>query len=183
MSTDFEQIKTSALSLPNSQQRLLHQLLGRLLKEDARAQPGGGKPEELLYQCLRHGLQTRQHVIFPKTLATFDKIDRKTSYKLPAVAQELELSLENLFPQCSFLERAGLRTFFVHLAISKIEDDERPLTAIRVLDTLVPLQQLIENRFPDYLASGILQQMILQHVIHPKGARSVWNKSHPQTGA
>ena len=188
----FEQIKTEVLQCSEAQKRELHSLLSTLLnlgtghqtgrisglRPNRAAGPNGVSLEETTWNTLRG-------IAFPAAppLAQLQRSNRSLHSRVVTTARDLERGIETLFPRLTQLQRSGVRTFFCHLAVSRLKDADELVSPGRVLEALVPVEELCDDRFPGYRVAGILTPIILQHLTQGKLKEispDVRNKSTPQ---
>lgn len=165
---DFAAIKGLALSLSDRQKQELIAVLQGTMRSPSL--PSNSSPEALLYRTIADVLGSRLHYTFPRTFTSYKRVDGLSGKVMPDVAKELMRGLSYMFPQESAQTLHALRIFCVNLAVSKLLDDDKPLSTINVLNVLVPVEQLFDDRFPGYRQSGVLNQIVLTRL--QKGAVS-----------
>lgn len=160
---NFEQLKTEVLQLPEAQKRALHQTLSALINLSSthtKLPRGSHTPlEELVWNALRGAA-------FPDapSLPALQKSNRYLHSRIVTTARELETGLQNLFPDINQLQRSGVRTFFCHLAVSRLREAKELISPGKVLEALVPVEELCDDRFPGYRSAGVLVPMIMRHL-------------------
>jgi hypothetical protein len=158
MSDDFDSIRQAILKLPDAQKRNLSAWLGSQVSGDrphAAAEAGAVLYAEV---CRSIGLE-----FF--SWGELRKLKPGVAASVHNIAVAFESSLLRLFPTASRAERDALRSFIVDSARSRlIDSDSGSPTLQRMLSALVPLEELLDDRFPGYRTSGQLSPSLLAFV-------------------
>lgn len=120
------------------------------------------QPEQLLYSEVRRSLQ---HL--DTDLPTFHemcKINPSLKDKLRVVAAHIDSSLIKHFPSATHVDRLSLLAFFVDCARSRLLDLHSTPTLYRMLEVLMPVLELLDDRFPGYRECGVLESTLLSYL-------------------
>jgi hypothetical protein len=103
-----------------------------------------------------------------ESLSTMARLRPAQARNLEVLAGIFEGSLHSLFGGCTIVQLEAVRTFMVRCACNRLEERKRLIDLQGVLDALIPLEELVDDCFPGYRASGVLKEEILR-ALHAKG--------------
>ena len=115
----------------------------------------------MLYAEIRRSLQQADIDLPP--YHEMRRVKPGTIAQVQATGTQLNASITALFPSLSRPERDAMRAFLVDCARQRVHEARMaaPITFYRVLDALIPLEELLDDRFPGYRESGQLAPTLL----------------------
>lgn len=159
--SDFESIRQEILKLPDADRRRLAawlQALGAAPQPQSSSYDSGSA----LYADVSRTLAAFGYSLEP--WERFARLKPAFAGALRASAIHLDASIQRTFKGIGRAEHAALRSFLVDCARSRCRDENRALTLRSILDCLLPLEELLDNRFPEMRVSGQLSPVLLNYL-------------------
>jgi len=158
--SSFEEIRAAILKLPQAERRQLAAWLQAL-----GAAPSSHEAHDSASALYAEIARSLGEVGFD--LPRWDKFSRlKPAFagSLRAASVQLDASMLRIFKGATAIERSALRGFLVDCARQRCKDDNRALAVRTILDALFPLEELLDNRFPELRTSGQLSPVLLDFI-------------------
>lgn len=165
----FESIRAEILKLSATERRQLAAWLQSLGASPSASgaifDPGAALYAEIARSMREMGSDLPQWAQFARLKPAFAGAVRNTAIAFDA-------AIQRQFKGIDRAEHSALRGFLVDCARSRCKDEDRALTVRALLDSLIPLEELLDNRFPEQRTSGQLSPMLLEYV-HRLGGNHV----------
>jgi len=168
---DFNMLRQNILELPESERRQLLVWLQSLATSSSTEFDSGA----ILYAEIAHALKSYGYEL--ERWERFAKFRPALAGSIRSRAIQLDTAIMRIFSGVSRTDHAAIRALLVGCAQSRCRDDNRELTLRTILESLYPLEELLDSQFPGQRASGIISDVVINHLhrTNMKGDQSETN--------
>ncbi|MGH9649888.1 MAG: hypothetical protein ACRD3I_05400 [Terriglobales bacterium] len=155
----FDAVRSAILKWPDSDRRRLAAWLQSLGAVAAHSPTAAFDSGRTLYAEVARTLGETGYDMPPWD--RFARLKPALAGTIRSTAAHFDASLMRAFPGITRTDFGAMRAFLVDCSRNRCKDENRALTLRSILDGLVPLEELLDNRFPDLRTSGQLSPVLL----------------------